>query len=191
MHASIKEHLKRYVAPSEEAIHLFKTSLNDISVSKGKYLLQPGTEVKYICFVVKGCLKAYYMDEKGNKHIIQFAIENWWICDFEAFYNHAPSRLYIEAIEDSQLFSMRYDRLEQIYKEAPVFERYFRILITNAFISQRQRILSSLEKDTKARYLEFCKAYPNIENRVTNYHIANYLGVTPENLSRVRSKLKR
>ena len=80
--------------------------------------------------------------------------------------------------------------MEILLAKAPVFERYFRILVTNAFISQRKRILSSLEKSTKERYLEFCETYPNIENRVQNYHIANYLGVSAESLSRIRGKLK-
>ena len=82
------------------------------------------------------------------------------------------------------------DYILKLYKDAPIFERYFRILTTNAFISQRERILSTLEKNTKERYLEFCASYPNIEDRVANYDIANYLGVSPENLSRVRRQLK-
>jgi CRP-like cAMP-binding protein len=171
-------------------LQLLHSALTEISVAKGTFLLRPGTHVKHEYFVINGCLKAYYLDKKGHKLVIQFAIENWWIGDFEAFYNHVPSRLYIEAIEDSQLLSINYDALQQLYKDAPIFERYFRILTTNAFISQRERILSTLEKNTKERYLEFCASYPNIEDRVANYDIANYLGVSPENLSRVRRQLK-
>ncbi|GGK29594.1 cyclic nucleotide-binding protein [Yeosuana aromativorans] len=191
MHEIIVTHLKHYVSPTEQDLKLFLSSLNSISVDKGKFLLQPGTQVKHEYFVVKGCLKAYYLDEKGHKHIIQFAVENWWIGDFDAFYNGVPSRLHIETIENSTLLSINYDRLQELFKQAPVFERYFRLLVTNAFISQRKRILSSLEKDTKERYLEFCESYPSIEDRIPNYDIANYLGVSAENLSRVRSKLRR
>jgi len=85
--------------------------------------------------------------------------------------------------------AIHYDDLQQLFENVPKFERYFRILITNGFISLQRRILSSLQNETKARYLEFCKAYPNIEQRVANYHIANYLGVSAEALSRVRRKL--
>ncbi len=130
------------------------------------------------------------MDAKGTKCIIQFAIENWWVGDFDAFYNQVPSELYIEAIEDSQLLSIHYDNLQKIYAEAPIFERYFRLLTTQAFIAQRKRIVSTLEKNTQERYLEFCASYPSIKERVPNYNIANYLGVSPENLSRVRKTLK-
>lgn len=191
MHPSIIDHLKQYVNLTEQDLQKFQSCLNSISVDKGKFLLQPGTQVKHEYFVVKGCLKAYYLDEKGHSHIIQFAIENWWIGDFDAFFNGVPSRLHIETIEHSTLLSINYDHLQQLFKTAPIFERYFRLLTTNAFISQRKRILSSLEKDTKERYVEFCESYPNIEDRIPNYDIANYLGVSAESLSRIRSKLKR
>jgi len=190
MYPSITKHIQTHIQPTAADMEVFQTVLNEISVSKGQFLLKPGTNVKHQYFVVKGCLKAYYLDDKGTKHIIQFAIENWWIGDFEAFYNQAPAKLYIEAIEDAQLLSINYDGLQKIYKEVPIFERYFRILITKAFIAQSKRILSTQEKNTQQRYLEFCTSYPQIEDRVANYDIANYLGVSPENLSRVRRQIK-
>lgn len=190
MHETITKHIKKYVEASQEDLQLFTSMLNEVKLAKRKFLLQPGTHVKHEYFVIKGCLKAYYVDVKGNRHIVQFAIENWWIGDFDAFYNAIPSKLYIEAIEDSSLLSINYDNLQELFVKAPIFERYFRLLVNGAFISQRKRILSSLVKDTKERYLEFCETYPSIEDRVPDYHIANYLGVSPESLSRVRRKLK-
>lgn len=190
MYQSIKEHITKHIHPSQNELEIFTSMLSEVHVSKRKFLLQPGTSVNYEYFVVKGCLEAYYIDVKGNRHIVQFAIENWWIGDFDAFYNHIPSKLYIEAIEDATLFAISNKDLEQLFKQAPIFERYFRILITSAYIGQSKRILSSLEKDTKERYLEFCNNYPSIEHRVPNYHIANYLGVSAERLSRIRHELK-
>lgn len=190
MHKAIKEHIEKYINPSENDLLLFASALLEVNVAKRKFLLQPGTHVKHEYFVVKGCLKAFYMDENGSKHIIQFAIENWWVGDFDAFYNDVASKLYIETIEDATLLAINYTDLQQIFKEAPIFERYFRILVTSAFIAQRKRIMSSLEKDTQERYFEFCKSYPNIENRVPNYDIANYLGVSAESISRIRRKIK-
>lgn len=190
MHEAIIKHIKHQINLSEIDVHLFTNSLQEVIVRKGQFLLKPGTHVKHEYFVVKGCLSAYYMDSKGNKSIIQFAIENWWIGDFDAFHNQVPSKLYIEAIEDAQLLAVHSESLQNIYVKAPIFERYFRLLTTQAFIAQRKRILSTLEKNTQERYLEFCASYPNIKDRVPNYNIANYLGVSPENLSRVRKNLK-
>ncbi|MDW5288544.1 Crp/Fnr family transcriptional regulator [Formosa sp. PL04] len=190
MHPSIVSHIRQHIHPNTEDIQIFLSTLNEVSISKGAFLLKPGTAVMHEYFVVKGCLKAYYMDAKGSKHILQFAIENWWIGDFEAFYNQGHSNLYIEAIEDAQLLAVNHDKLQNVYEDAPIFERYFRILITKAFISQQKRILSTQEKNTQERYIEFCSSYPTIEHRIANYDVANYLGVSPENLSRVRKTMK-
>ncbi|ULC58165.1 Crp/Fnr family transcriptional regulator [Flaviramulus sp. BrNp1-15] len=186
----IVNHVKEYVNLSDDDLKLFTSMLTEIKLAKRKLLLQPGTHVKHEYFVTKGCLKSYYLDAKGNRNIVQFSIENWWLGDFDAFYNNVPSKLYIEAIEDSTLLAINYDNLQILFKKAPVFERYYRLLVTGAFISQRKRILSSLVNNTRERYLEFCETYPSIENRVPNYHIANYLGVSPERLSRIRRELK-
>jgi len=189
-HKSLTEHVKNQVNTRPEDLHLFTSKLREVTVAKGKFLLYPNTYVKHEYFVVKGCLTAYYLDKKGNKNIVQFAIENWWLGDFDAFYNGVPSKLYIEALEDSTLLAINHDDLQRLLEEAPIFERYFRLLVTSAFISLRKRILSSLGKTVKERYLEFCKSYPNIEGRVPNYQIANYLGISAESLSRTRRKLR-
>ena len=189
-HETFVEHVKKQVRVKPEELYLFTSKLREVTVAKGKFLLYPNTYVKHEYFVVQGCLTAYYLDKKGNKNIVQFAIENWWLGDFDAFYNGVPSKLYIEALEDSTLLAINHDDLQSLLEEAPVFERYFRLLVTSAFISLRKRILSSLGKSVKERYLEFCENYPNIEGRVPNYQIANYLGITAESLSRTRRKLR-
>ncbi|AWG21254.1 hypothetical protein FFWV33_06760 [Flavobacterium faecale] len=191
MQASITNHVKKHINPTDDEVAEFCAKLKERHITKGTFLLKPGHPVKEQYFVIKGCLKAYYMDAKGNKHILQFAVENWWIGDFEAFYKQEVSTIYIEAIEEAKLWALDTESLEEVLAQAPIFERYFRILVTEAFISQRKRILSSQEKNTLERYVDFCASYATIENRVANYDIANYLGVSAENLSRARQKLKK
>ncbi|MFX0556979.1 Crp/Fnr family transcriptional regulator [Maribacter sp. CXY002] len=190
MNPILEKHIKKYIQPSEEDISLFSSLVTFQTVTAKSFLLEPGNSSKNEFFVVKGCLKAYYLDSKGARHIIQFAIENWWVSDFEAFYKNTPSTLYIEAIEDSTLLTLSYENKEILFLKSPIFERYFRILLTNAFIGVRKRILSSLQKDATERYLEFCNVYPSIEHRVQNNHIANYLGISPESLCRIKRALK-
>ncbi|NNF19508.1 MAG: Crp/Fnr family transcriptional regulator [Flavobacteriaceae bacterium] len=189
MYDMILAHVGGHISLTEEEEAYFTSLLSTIEVNKRSFLVRPGALIEHEYFVVQGCLKAYYLDESGDKHIIQFAVENWWVGDFDAFYNQVNSRLYIEALENSTLMAISYNDLQQLFERVPKFERYFRLLVTNAFISLRGRVLSSLEKSLKERYLEFCMAYPNIEKRVANYHIANYLGASPESLSRIRRKL--
>lgn len=186
---NILEHLKKVISLSEEEGQEFTSILEELKIPKKNFLIAPGDLVNSEYYVVSGCLEAYYLDESGDKHIIQFAVEDWWISDFEAFFNKIPAKLYVETIEDSVLFGINRDALEILYTRIPQFERFFRIKTTRAFVALRSRILSTLQKNGKERYLEFCESYPKIEQRVPNYHIANYLGLKPESLSRIRKEV--
>src|SRR5690606_35968989 len=104
-------------------------------------------------------------------------------------FSGSPAQLYVEPLEDSVLMEIKKDSLEELYNRIPKFERFFRIKITGAFVALRSRVLSSLQKSGRQRYLEFCEAYPKIEKRVPKSHIANYLGLKPESLSRIRKEL--
>lgn len=189
MYAEILNHISNNISltPSEE--EEFTGLLFVERISKGDYLVKPGAMVTSEYYVVKGCLKAFYLDEAGQEHIIQFAIEDWWISDFEAFFSGNAAKLHVQAIEDSLLLGLEKSTLEALYERIPKFERFFRIKTTSAFVALRARVLSTLQKTGKQRYLEFCNTYPMIEKRVPNYHIANYLGLKPESLSRIRKEL--
>jgi len=186
IHTNILKHINKVIELSEDEEQEFVSILEERKVSKKDFLIQPGDFVDSEYYVVSGCLEAYYLDESGNPHIIQFAVEDWWISDFEAFFNETSAKLHVVCIEDSLLLGINKAALETLYKRIPKFERFFRIKTTSAFVALRSRVLSTLQKSSKDRYIEFCETYPNIEKRVTNYSIANYLGIKPESLSRIR-----
>lgn len=186
---ALLEHLNRRIELNEEEIEEFSSILTTTTIPKKKYLVQPEATVNHIYYVTKGCLKGYYQDEAGNKHILQFAMEDWWITDFNAFQNKVPTEMYIEAIEDSILIGIHINALNELYVRIPKFEKFFRLLYSNAFIALRKRVMSSLKENSADRYVAFCNNYPNLEKRVTNYHIANYLGITAESLSRIRREI--
>lgn len=183
------EYISKYIQLTQVEKEEFVSILTRTCVQRRSYLVQPGDTVNHIYYVLNGCMKAYYQDELGNKHILQFAVEDWWITDFDAMHYKVPAALHIEAIEDSTVIGIDMRSLEVLFVRIPKFERFFRILYTKAFIALRKRVMSSLQKSCAERYLEFCRKYPGIEKRVTNYHIANYLGVTAESLSRIRREL--
>lgn len=190
LYTSIFHQLSKHISLTDKEQEEFKSILIEKRLKKKEFLYQPGNTVLHDYYVVKGCLKAYYQDDEGKKHIIQFAIEDWWISDFEALFYNAPAQLYIEAIEDCVLLGIELSVLEELYNRIPKFERFFRIVHTYAFVALRKRILSSLQKTNTQRYIDFCNTYPSIEKRVTVYHIANYLGIQPESLSRIRKELQ-
>ncbi|WP_417887986.1 Crp/Fnr family transcriptional regulator [Zunongwangia sp.] len=189
MHQVILNHVSKIITLTPEEKEEFVSILQEIKLSKKEKLITEGDNVDYNYFVVKGCLKASYTDDSENEHILQFAMEDWWISDYESFFNHVPARLTVECLEDCTLLAIHKDAQNELLKRIPKFERFFRIKITNAFISLRARVLSSLSKNTKERYLEFYEKYPQLEHRIANYHIANFLGIKPESLSRIRKEL--
>ncbi len=189
MYSEIEKHIAKHIKLTPQEWDKFTSVLIHKKLHKKQYLIQEGDTVAYEYYVVKGCLKAYHTDVEGNQHIIQFAIEDWWISDFKAFFKKEKARLNIDCIEESILLGIKKSDLEELFLEIPSLERFFRIKLTNAFVSFQDRILSALEKTSTERYLEFQKMYPNMEQRIPNYQIANYLGIKPESLSRLRKQL--
>lgn len=158
---------------------------------KRQYLLQEGNICTQFYFVVRGCLRMYKIDEKGNTHILQFAAENYWIIDLGSFHGMKPSALNIDAIEDTVVFQISRDDLISLYIEAPKFDRIFRVLIENSFVRLQERLLQNISSTAEDRYQSFLDVYPHLVNRLSQVQIASFLGITPEFLSRLRNRKKK
>lgn len=118
-----------------------------------------------------------------------FAIENCWTSDLESFITQTPSYYNVQCIEDAKLAQISYRDLEQLYHDIPKLERLFRIVVQKEFVASQCRIIDSNSRSAKEKYLEFRKRYPEIEQRVPQYLIASYLGITKEFLSKIRNQL--
>lgn len=156
---------------------------------KKQYVLQEGDVCEKFNFVVRGCLRMYKIDEKGNTHIIQFASENWWMIDIASFHGKKPSELAIDALEDTMVLQISYDDLISLYINYPKFDKIFRVLIENSFVSLQNRLLQNISSTAEERYISFIEVYPHLSNRLSQTQIASFLGVTPEFLSRLKSRL--
>jgi CRP-like cAMP-binding protein len=188
MYDRILKNISRFIdltaAEKDYLISLLKSK----KLRKKQYLLQEGEVSRYEYFVNKGCLRAYTIDEKGQDHIVQFAIEDWWIGDMYSFLTQTPARLTIDALEDSELLYLDKNSQEELYIKVPKFERFFRLLVQNAFIAGQRRILESMSITADERYCNFIQNYPLMEKRLPLKQIASFLGITPESLSRIRSQ---
>jgi CRP-like cAMP-binding protein len=131
----------------------------------------------------------YYLDEQGKEHNLQFAIENWWIGDIGSFHSGEPSKLFIEAIENSKILQIKKEDQLNLFEQHPKFNRIFRVLAENAMVSLQNRILQNISSTAEERYLDFVERYPHFFNRISNVQIASFLGVTPEFLSTIRKKI--
>ena len=133
-----------------------------------------------------GAVRACYVDATGKESTIMFAVADWWITDMYCFLNDKPAMMDIEAIEDSWVFQLSRENLDKLFVNVPKFERFFRILMQNAYTREQLRIIENLSLPALDRYNNFLLKYPHIAQQVTQKQIASYLGITPEFLSAIR-----
>ena len=190
MYDRILSNLNRHVQLSEKEKELFTSSIKVRQLRKRQYFLQPGDVMRFEVFVTEGCLRQYYVDEKGQEHSMMFAFEDWWTGDMYSFLSGKPSKYHLEAIEDTTLLLIERNQLEQLYDQIPQLNRFYRILLQNAYVVMSERINQSLSMTAEERYHAFLQRYPHFEQRLSLKHIASYLGITPESLSRIRAQRK-
>lgn len=155
---------------------------------KRQYVLQEGDVCNQFNFIVRGCLRMYKVDDKGNTHILQFAAENWWLSNIGSFHERKPSELNIDALEDTMVLQISHENLLLLYTTAPKFDRIFRVLIENSFLALQKRLLQNISSTAEERYNSFSDSYAHLTNRLPQTQVAAFLGITPEFLSRLRSK---
>ena len=156
---------------------------------KGQYIVQQGDVCKYECFVVSGCTKTFFVDEQGQEHIVMFAIEDWWASDMGSYITQTPADFNVQCIENTEFVMFSYDDIEDLYREIPKLERFFRLIIERAFVASQKRLVRNFSLSAKDRYLYFKNQYPKIEQRIPQYMIASYLGITKEFLSKIKGQL--
>ncbi len=181
----IKKHLD---LNAEEEIILFSKIINR-SYLKDQYVSQQGGVCKSICFILSGCTKMFYVDKEGQEHIVMFSIEDWWTSDLGSFISQTPADYHVQCTENTHLIQFPYDKLEELYREIPKMERLFRKIVERAYVASQKRIIRNFSMSAKERYLIFKETYPKIEQRVPQYMIASYLGITKEFLSKIKSQI--
>jgi CRP-like cAMP-binding protein len=171
---------------SLEAEEYLYTISKEKTIDKGAVLIRQGQKVYNTYFVTDGCLRSFCIDKNGKEHTLQFAIKGWWISDFIALYNNELSILTIECLKESKVIEFNAKKLDGIYSLFPVFEAFQRKNLERHVVSLHKRILNQLQLTAPERYNLFLEQYPDIEQFTRNYHIASFLGVTQESLSRIR-----
>jgi CRP-like cAMP-binding protein len=180
----------------EKRIHLAKKDcalLNQFftpkTIKKHQFLLQEGDVCKQLAFVNDGCLREYTVDHKGQEHVIQFAIRDWWISDLTSFLSGTPSTQNIDALQDSEVLLLEKEAREKMLETVPKMERFFRLLMESNYVASRRRITATLAASAEERYLGFLKLYPALVEQIPQHNIASYLGITPQSLSRIRKEI--
>jgi CRP/FNR family transcriptional regulator, anaerobic regulatory protein len=188
----VLHNISKHISLDNEETAYFMSLLKPKQLLKKSFILKEGQRCKYISFVNSGTLRAYYLDKEGKEATIMFAVADWWITDMYCYINRLPAMLNIEAVENSSIFQLQKDHFDTLLLKVPKFERFFRILMQNAYIREQLRVIQNLSLSAEQRYDNFLSKYPLVAKKVTQKQIASYLGITPEFLSTIRgNKSKR
>lgn len=183
------ESIKEKVSLTDEEIETLKHFFIPKKLRKRQYALNAGDVCQYISFVEKGLLRSFTVDDDGNEHVVQFAIEGWWISDMGSFVSGKEALYNIEALEDCELLNLTKESMEAMLVKLPVMERFFRILMQNNIVALQRRVIAYMSLSAEEKYLKLMEIAPEIMTRASQQHIASYLSITPETLSRVRRKV--
>jgi len=151
----ILKNISKHINLSNEEIDFFISLLKYEEVTRKDFILKEGQLCKTINFIHSGTLRAYYVDKTGRESTIMLAITDWWITDMLCFINQQPAMLYIEAVEHSSIFSLQKNDLDRLYIQVPKFERFFRIIMQNAYIREQLRVIQNLSLSAEERYNNF------------------------------------
>jgi len=182
-------HIANYISLTSQEESILLSKIKYRKYLKGQFVVQQGDICKYLSFVQSGCLKTFHIDNDGQEHIIRFAIENWWTADLGSFITQTAADCNVQCLENTEVIQFSGEKLEQLYIEIPLLERFFRIIFQKAFVFSEKRVIRNFSLSAKECYLLFREQYPQIEQRVPQYMIASYLGITKEFLSKIRNQL--
>lgn len=188
-HAQLIQYIKDKISltPSEE--ELVRTRFHLQKMKRKEFFLQEGQECLSQGFIVEGTFRVFFIDNKGSEHVLYFGFKDWWVGDIASFHSHEPSKMNIQAMEDSYILSFSQVDLEYLFGHVPAFERMFRIMTQRTLAVLQKRFLLTISANAEERYKELIQRHPGIEQLVPQHQIASYLGILPESLSRMKKLL--
>lgn len=184
----ILKHVARNVQLTEEEKVLFTSIIKTSRVKKRQFVIQPGYPCNYRNYIVKGAFRMFHLDHNGKEQTISIGIEDWFFTDIYSHVYKKPSKFFAEALEDSIIFQMSYEDVEKLCQQSHAISQYWRMILEKSYANSRNRIVSNMGKTSEERYWEYANRYPEIINRVPQYVIASYLGMSAEFLSKIRAR---
>lgn len=181
-----KKHIADRIDLNDSEFEHFLSFFSTKNLKKRQFIIQPDFIPNHRNFVVKGAMRAYVIDDSGNEHNIQFAIENWWITDYNAYIYQKPATMFVMAQEDTTILRINHKDETKLKALNPKFETFFRIMAERSTAYMQRRVIERLTLSAQERYGQFLDKYPLLANRFPQYSIASYIGVTTEFLSRMR-----
>lgn len=188
MYPNFISHIQKYVNLDEISVARLNQYIIPRKLKRKEFLLEEGQVCNSLYFVEKGCLRMYFVDDKLNEQITHFALEHWWMADHFSFLDKKPSPYFIQTIEKSEILEINSGSFEAMLLELPQMERYFRIVMQRAVAAAQLRNKYLYEMSKEEFYQHFSTSFPEFVQRVPQYMIASYLGLTPQYVSELRKK---
>lgn len=188
MYQNVHQYIERFVSLNSEEISIVDECISFKSFPKKTILLNAGDVCNFEAYVLKGCIREYFIDKSGTELTLEFAVEDWWVSDITSFEHQTPSMMYIETLEDCELLVLSRESKDELLRRVPKLERMFRLMIQRHLAVVQKRLLRTVTYSAMDKLDEFLKRYPTLPNRVPQHYIASYLGITPEFLSKLRKR---
>jgi len=187
-HEKIIDYVSKFVGLTDEENNAFAACFKELRVVRRQFIVQPGFTARSRYFVIKGALRAYVVGDEGQDHTIQLAIDEWWISDYNSYIFQQPASMFVVALEDSVLLQINFEDEKLLKASNYKFETFFRILAERSTAFMQRRLIVNLTMSAEERYNSFMEKYPLMAERIPQYAIASYLGMTTEFLSKIRNK---
>jgi CRP-like cAMP-binding protein len=181
------ENIAQKVQLDQDNMDRLLAAFQTVKVKKRQFVIQPGFVARQRMYVLKGAFRSYLIDEKGMDHTIQFAIEDWWISDYNSYIYQTPATQFVVALEDSVVLQIDHPSEQQLKASSHQLETLFRMMAERSAAFYARRITSNLTMNAEQRYYDFMGKYPQVAQRLPQYALASYLNMTKEFLSRIRN----
>lgn len=188
MMSELEIYINQCVQLPAEELREIEASFERKIVPKKTVLLQAGEVCKFEAFIVRGCVKTYFIDKKGLEIVLTFSTENWWVSDISSFENQEPTKMFIRTLEDTELLFLTPETKDKLLTNYPALERMFRLMVQRHLNSYQERLFGNIARTAQERYQNFLKKFPALPQRIPQHLIASYLGISPEFLSRLRKR---
>jgi len=181
----LRQQIESLVPLTDEEFEFVLSHFSAKKFKKHQNIIREGEYVHNEYFMLGGLMKSSHTDPEGREHILQFAMQHWWITDPQAYFNQTPATLQVDCLEDSETLFITLENREKLCRDLRKMEYFFRKKTTADFIELQHRTLCLISGTAKDRYENLLKQYPGLFQRVPKSLIASYLGVTRETLSRL------
>jgi CRP-like cAMP-binding protein len=184
----IANYIQKFVQLLPEEVEVFCNSFKETKIKKRQFIVQPEFTAKYRNYIVDGAFRSYVVGDNGEDHTITFAINDWWITDYNSYIFQQPATMFVVALEDSLIMQLDFKTEQELKQMNPKFETFFRMIAERSVAFYQRKLITNLTKTAEERYHEFEERYPSIVQRVPQYALASFLGMTTEYLSKLRNK---